>query len=473
MQDYAPLLERAFSFMPREQSYVVEDIDGKVPEFVRGTYYLNGPARFSRGSFRYNHWLDGDGMVCALRFLDGRVEFTSRFIRSPKLVAEEEVGRPLFRAFGTAFGSDRLKRGIMLESPVNVSVYPYAGTLLAFGEQGLPIELDPTTLETRGGFDFSGAINDVTPFAAHPKIDPLTGELFNFGIAFAATEPYLNLYRFDAAARLIFRKRLSLEYPGMVHDFGLSQNHVVFYLSPYILDMKAFVHDGQTLLDSLKWEPKRGSVLLIASRETGERVKLLPIGSRHCLHFINCFEENGLLNIDVLELERPIFDQYQQVPNLFTDVCEGRPVRFIVDLKSAELIETSAVDYQLAPDFPTLNPSQATQPYSNFWMLGISTAGRRGRKFFDQLVHVAWPGKCACDVYQAPAQHYLCGEPIFIQGGGVDGAVICQMFDAAKESSAFALFDASHVARGPVALLRLNDPVHLGFHASFAAHNQH
>src|ERR1051325_10480012 len=118
-------------------------------------------------------------MVCALRFEEGRVVFTSRFIQSVKYAAEEEAGRPLFRTFGTAFESDRLKRGVMLESPVNVSIYPYAGTLLAFGEQGLPIELDTSTLETRGEFNFHGALNDISPFSAHPKLDHATGEMFN------------------------------------------------------------------------------------------------------------------------------------------------------------------------------------------------------------------------------------------------------------------------------------------------------
>src|SRR3989442_1163356 len=184
MGDYAPLIERAFSLEPREQSYILEEIEGEVPEFIRGYYYLNGPARFSRAGLRYRHWLDGDGMVCSLRFDNGRVRFTNRFVRSAKLVAEEEADRPLFRAFGTAFDSDRLKRGVMLESPVNVSVYPYRETLLAFGEQGLPMELDPVTLESRGEFNFSGRLNDMTPFAAHPKFDHATGEMFNFGVAF-------------------------------------------------------------------------------------------------------------------------------------------------------------------------------------------------------------------------------------------------------------------------------------------------
>jgi all-trans-8'-apo-beta-carotenal 15,15'-oxygenase len=472
MQDYAPLIERAFSFTPSEHSYVIDDIEGEIPEFIRGTYYMNGPARFSRGSLRYNHWLDGDGMVCALRFEDRRVEFTSRFIQSAKHAAEEEAGRPLFRAFGTAFESDRLKRGVMLESPINVSVYPYAGRLLAFGEQGLPIELDARTLETRGEFNFHGALNDVSPFAAHPKVDRATGEMFNFGIAFGANEPYLNFYRFDAGARLVFRKRLPLEYPCSIHDFGLSQNYAVFYFSPYILDMQTFIHHRRSLLDSLSWEPERGSHLVIVSRETGEKLTQFHIGSRHCLHFINCFEENGRLNVDVLELERPIYDQYARVPNLFTEICEGWPTRFVVDLKSNKLIEAAEVHYRLAPDFPTIDPSLTTRTYDDFWMLGISATGKHGRKFFDQLVHVKWPGKCACDVYQVPARHYLGSEPIFINNPAGTGAVICHIFNAENNSSAFALFDATKIARGPTALLRLKEPIHLGFHASFAARSR-
>jgi all-trans-8'-apo-beta-carotenal 15,15'-oxygenase len=469
MEDHAPLIERAFSFVPHEQSYVVEDIEGEVPGFIRGCYYLNGPARFTRNGLSYNHWLDGDGMVCALRFDHGRVLFISRFVRSAKLVAEEAAGRPLFRAFGTSFDSDCLKRGVMLESPVNVSAYPYAGTLLAFGEQGMPLELDPVTLETLGDFNFQRALNPVSPFAAHPKLDPATGELFNFGIAFDAKDPYLSLYRFDANASLVFRKRLPIEYPCSVHDFGLSQHYAVFYLSPYVLDMHSFVRDGRTLIDSLQWEPARGSRLLIVSRETGTEVAMIPVGNRYCLHLINCFEQDGRLAVDVLEMDHPIYDQYQVIPNLFTDVCEAQPVRFVIDVTHQELIRTEAIDYRLAPDFPSVSTRQLTRPYRKFWMLGISATGRPGRKFFDQLVHADWMSSKACDVYQAPPLRYLCAEPIFI-GNPRDktaGAVICQIFDADRVRSSFVIFDAFKVSLGPVAMLGLREPVHLGFHASF------
>jgi all-trans-8'-apo-beta-carotenal 15,15'-oxygenase len=467
VNDYAPLLERAFGTAPEERSYDISSVEGEVPASLRGTYYLNGPARFERAGTRYRHWLDGDGMVCSLRFGGGRVRFTSRFVRTAKLAAEEEAGRPLFRSFGTAFESDLLKRGIMLESPANVSVYPYAGRLLAFGEQGLPVELDPSTLATRGEFNFGGALNDVSPFAAHPKIDPATGELFNFGVAFSAKEPLLNLYRFDPEGRPVYRRRLPLDYSRSLHDFGLSRGHAVFYLSPYFLDMKSLVVERRTLMDSLRWEPERGSLLLVASRESGDEVARIPLGSRHCLHLVNCFDEGDLLTADVLELERPVYDQYQTVPDLFTDVCEGRPVRYVVSPARGEVVSREEIDYCLAPDFPSIDPRRATLPYEDFWMLGVSATGRPGRKFFDQLVRAGWGGPAAAlDVYQAPPLRYLGGEPVFVASPG-GGFVICQAFDARRAESAFVIFDAFDVAAGPVATLRLDAPVHLGFHASF------
>jgi all-trans-8'-apo-beta-carotenal 15,15'-oxygenase len=469
--DYAPGIEHAFSLKPHELSYTVNEIEGRIPTFIRGTYYLNGPARFESTGARYRHWLDGDGMVCALRFEADRVSFTNRFVRSRKFIAEEKAGGPVFRAFGTAFAGDVLKRGIMLESPVNVSVYRYRDSLLAFGEQGLPYELDPLTLETRGEFNFGGALNDVSPFSAHPKFDHETGEMFNFGVAFSATNPLLHFYRFDAQGTLVYRRRLPLDYPCSLHDFGLSQSFAIFYLSPYLLNMSSLVLEGRTLMESLEWEPDRGSRLLVVSRETGAPIASFLVGSRHCLHFINCFEANNRLNVDVLELERPIYDQYQTIPDLFTDVCEGQPVRYVVDCAAGKLRERRELDYRLAPDFPSIDMGQIARPYEHFLMLGISSTGQFGRKFFDQLVHVNWNSELPNDIYQAPAEHYLAGEPILIpdSSGKTAGSIICQIFDARNIESFFAIFDAADVAAGPVARLRLETPIHLGFHATFAA----
>lgn len=464
-EDFAPGLERAFSFVPEERSVPVP-VEGEVPPFVRGTYYLNGPARPERGGLRYRHWLDGDGMVCALSFDEEGAHLAARFVRSGKWSVEEAAGRPFFRAFGTAFEGDRLVRGVALESPVNVSVYPWNGALLAFGEQGLPWELDPRTLETRGLFNFGGSLNPVSPFAAHPKIDPEAGELFNFGVSFASDRPLLNLYRFNPQGRLVYRRRLDLPGPASIHDFLLSPRHVAVYVAPYHLDMAALARRRGTLMDALRWEPEKGSRLLVIDRETGEHVTSTPVGERYVLHTINAFEEGDRLIADVVELDRPVYDQYEVLPDLFTDVAAGRPVRLVIDLRSGELADRRELAYDSAPDFPAIDPRRYGRPYEDLWMLGISAAGRPGRKFFDEVVHLSWSG--AVDVWRAPAGCYLGGEPAFAPDpSGSGGAVICQRFDAVRGESAFLVFDAFDVASGPRAVLPLDRPLHLGFHAFF------
>jgi len=248
-KDLAPGLERCFLFDAVEDSYEVSGITGRVPEWLRGFYYVNGPARFERAGRRYQHWLDGDGMVCSLQFTENGVRFTSRFIQTQKLKEEESAGAFLFRAFGTAFPGDRLRRGLMLEPPVNVSVYQWGDALLAFGEQTLPIELDPVTLETRGEYDFCGKLNEVSPFAAHPKFDAASGGMFNFGISYSAQQPALNLYEFDAQSNLVQRSRYPIELPHSNHDFGLSSRHAVFFLSPLLMDFNRFWSEGATVME--------------------------------------------------------------------------------------------------------------------------------------------------------------------------------------------------------------------------------
>ena len=62
MNDYAPLMERAFSLDICEQSYVVEEIEGGIPDSIGGACYLDGPARFLRGGLDYRRRRDGDGI---------------------------------------------------------------------------------------------------------------------------------------------------------------------------------------------------------------------------------------------------------------------------------------------------------------------------------------------------------------------------------------------------------------------------
>ena len=463
-------MERCFLFDAVEDSYEVSGIEGRVPEWLRGSYYVNGPARFTRAGLQYKHWLDGDGMICSLRFTDNGVHFANRFIQTIKLRDEEAAGRFVYRGFGTSFPGDKTRRNVMLEPPVNVSTYVYNGRLLAFGEQSLPIEMDPVTLESRGDYDFNGAINEVSPFAAHAKTDPANGYLLNFGVSFSATEPMLNVYEFDPHGELIRRRRHPLKYQHSLHDFGFTPNYVAFYLSPLIMDFGRFVNEGVSVMESLNWEPEKGSTILVAQRsaktETPFRVDVNP---GYCLHVINCHEEGRLLYVDVFEMERPIYGEYQPIPDLFSTAPATWPVRYVIDLDTQKLRERIAMDYDKSPDFPAVDAHRAGTKVDDFWALGIGEFRADGRKFFDELIHGSWKSRTIEQIYRVPRTEYLGGEPVTIYNPANQNetVVICQHFLPAEGRVEFLLFDGFDIAKGPIARLPLKHMIHAGFHSSF------
>jgi carotenoid cleavage dioxygenase len=416
--DGAPLLERAFEAEPLEGDLPVQRIEGEVPPSLDGTYYLNGPARFAAGAVRYRNWLDGDGMVIAARFSPASpegpatVRVRQRFVGTHKLTQEREASRAIYRTFGTRFEGDRLVHGVAVASPVNLSAYPFAGRLLAFGEQGQPWELDAGTLATRGPGTFDGAVTAATPFSGHPKVDPHRGELVNFGVSFAAHDPTLHVFRFTPAGALAMRARHRIPYAASIHDFALAARHAVFHVGPYVLDLAA-LRSGATVLEALTWEPERGSRLLVVDRNDGALVADLPLGERYCLHTLNAWEAGRRLTVDLLELDRPVYPDYHGLPDLFAASPLGRAVRYEVDLGGARLLARRATRDLGTPDFPTLDRRRATKDNREGWVLQVSAAGSPGRKFFDRLLHVRWDEGAVAGEWSAAPPTYLAGEPAF------------------------------------------------------------
>ena len=73
-------------------------VSGEIPKDLRGTLYVNGPARVIDGRGRAAHPLDGHGFVRAFSFGDG-VKVRGRFVRTWAYEIENFFDRNLFRGF--------------------------------------------------------------------------------------------------------------------------------------------------------------------------------------------------------------------------------------------------------------------------------------------------------------------------------------------------------------------------------------
>lgn len=459
--------ERQFAHDGRDiPARPVAAVEGRLPDVPAGTWYLNGPGRSRAPGIEYRHWLDGDGLIRALVFGDGRVTFASRFVRTRKYHDESRAGRPLFRTFGTAFRGDRLnERQTGLESPANISVLPFAGGLLALGEQGQPWQIDPSSLKTVGAFTAAGTITPVTPFAAHAKVDAATGEMVNFGVSFSVDKPVLNVFRLDPAGRQMHRARIPLHCSCTIHDFALTPTAAVFYVSPYVLDV-AKLHAGRSVMEALDWRPELGSHALVVSRDTGELRASIPIGARYCLHTINAFDERGTIVLDVIEMPRPIYEAYT-LPRLFEAPVESAPIRLRLDLTARTLMSREVLPTACAPEFPVIDPAEATRRTDTFWALGISAASTHGAKFFDQVMRLDWNDPRRTDTYQASGGILLGGEPALVRDQGGAMWLLCQILDVPLGRGGFAVFDAKDLAAGPVARLWLDEPTPMAFHGTY------
>ena len=49
--------------LDQEFDYMIDSVEGDVPNDLQGTFFRNGPGRQRIGDTKYGHWFDGDGMI--------------------------------------------------------------------------------------------------------------------------------------------------------------------------------------------------------------------------------------------------------------------------------------------------------------------------------------------------------------------------------------------------------------------------
>src|SRR4029434_10843995 len=66
---------RIFDTLPDAHDYVVDEIEGRIPEALTGTLYRNGPAKNEVGGKPYAHLFDGAAMLSQFTIADGGVRY--------------------------------------------------------------------------------------------------------------------------------------------------------------------------------------------------------------------------------------------------------------------------------------------------------------------------------------------------------------------------------------------------------------
>ena len=226
-------------------------VKGALPPGLRGTFARTGPnARWPpRG---ISHWFDGDGMVHAVH-LDGERPpvYVNRWVRTLRWRREDEAGGPLYGNLGSYEGRLGVAKKILGDLLVAVGDPAFDGVgaqamelagantalvlhgrarprLLALREDGFPYQLSLDAeggerafgLQTAGPVDFDRKLRH--PFTAHPKVDPVTGELMFFGYR-RFKKPFAIYSVCDAEGKLLRSVDLGLDRAVMMHDMAITE----------------------------------------------------------------------------------------------------------------------------------------------------------------------------------------------------------------------------------------------------------
>lgn len=268
------------------------EVDGIIPPDLAGAFFRVGGEWLYPPLFPDDAPFAAEGIASVFRIADGNCDFSARYIRTPRYLANRAARRQLFGYYRNPFTDDPAAKGIS-SAVANTNIIVHGGRLLALKEDALPYELDPATLDTRGAWDFGGAYTAPT-FTAHPKIDGKTGELVTFGYeAEGLGSNAIWVYTADRSGTITSERRLQAPYLSMVHDIAISQNYILIPVYGMVSSMERLrqgkVHWG--------WDPSLPSYIGVMPRHGDGPVRWFRGGEMAMVHTLSATDDGGVITL--------------------------------------------------------------------------------------------------------------------------------------------------------------------------------
>nr|ABS19630.2 carotenoid cleavage dioxygenase [Bixa orellana] len=483
-----PFLTGNFAPIPHETPPTTDlPVKGHLPECLNGEFVRVGPNPKFAPVAGY-HWFDGDGMVHGMRIKDGKAAYVSRYVNTSRFKQEDFFEGPKFMKIGDLKGLFGL---LMVHLQIlraktkvidttygvgtgNTALVYHHGKLLALNEGDKPYVLkvlEDGDLQTIGLLDYDKRLSH--SFTAHPKVDPVTGEMFTFGYSHEA--PYITYRVISKDGFMHDPVPITISEPIMMHDFAITENYAIFMDLPLHFRPKEMVK-GKKMIFSFDPTKKARFGVLPRYAKDDLLIRWFELPNCFIFHNANAWEEGDDVVLIPCRIEDPDLDN-KKLGSFQTELYE---MRFNMKTGEASQKQLSAS----AVEFPRVNESYTgrKQRYVYGTILG-GKAKVTGIAKFD-LHAEPEPGKTRIEVggnvkgvFDLGAGRYG-SEAVFVprEPGTTsdedDGYLIFFLHDENTGKSFVNVIDAKTMSADPVAVVELPHRVPYGFHAFFVTEEQ-
>jgi carotenoid cleavage dioxygenase-like enzyme len=443
-------------------------LSGQIPEGLRGSLYRNGPARLERGGVRVGHWFDGDGAILAVHFTDTGATGVYRYVQTSGYQDEAQKDEFLYSNYGmTAPGSIWQRWTKPVKNAANTSVLALPDKLLALWEGGNPHALDPQTLET-WGTDNLGQLSEGAAFSAHPKCDPKTGEIFNFGVA-VGLNATLKVYKSDPTGKIIQHKSVALDGLPLVHDFVLAGSYLVFFVPPVRVNLLTAGLGLSSYSDAMEWQPNRATQIIVLDRETLNLVSRGEAEPWFQWHFSNGYlDADGSIAIDFVRYRDFQTNQYLK------EIATGQTrTKAKGTLWQARLNPQTGQVTQLVElldrgcEFPVVPPHQVGQLSPDIYL----SVHRDGVDISQEMFGAIARFNTKTDTLAIAdlGENRYPSEPLYIADvlNPQQGWVLTVVYDGNVDTSEVTIFDSNALNEEPICRLGLPGVIPHSFHGKW------
>ena len=492
---------------------VTLNVKGNMPAYAAGILYRTGPGTHKVTTndgkvVEAHHWFDGysvthrfqlyeptngdenitkitynsrrtcDGLIQKIKETGKVQEFGFAQKRDPCQTYFQKLMSTFFAATGDIAMSN-IGVALSVNMPGMTKIDSGVTTLTARTDANRYLKLDPETLEPAGACDQTVLHPDLKgPLSGtHAKVDPVTGDVFNYNLEFGRKATYRVFHVSKATGETTVLAKLEAP-PAYLHSILLTEHTVILCVwNSHITYNGLSMLWNKNVLDSIApLDPSDKARWYVVDRTSAQKglIATFTTDPFFCFHTINAYEKPSEKNPDTVDIVADLagYDDLSLLKSFYYSMLTSSNA---TDKKVAGRTRTTFRSYELpsitlpnssskipsstksrlgiklheAPfdqsmDLPTINPALYTHPYRYYY--GITDHGKSS--FADGLgKYDKRSGKAI--IWRQHAQ--TAGEPIFIPHPDADpfkeededkGVLLSVVCDGIRELSYLLVLDA-------------------------------